>query len=560
MTSACCVFNEPPNGPTFSNFLIAPTTNNTGDTNYNPQPIVESGTTITVPSLYTQTWCNFPDQDDQSGLLKNDNWNSWNKDPIKLITGVNRTSKNGTIINGTYLVEWFYGTLPQDPLTVASGGYAIGDAQATPQNIFTVTKDNGGTGQDANEYTVQGFSSTSTSPDQSYYLRFIAYMVRFKYLAGTSDINSAQVKYGLCFFPIDPTTKFFYKMIEGPSSSLNMSDISLASADAFNEAFGQGGISKNVTETEWTASNPRTSALSIKLVSKVEYYDRIATSAVVGTPDLTGVNTFTLNPYDWPDDVTVEQPYGLTSIVSPQAQLSAYVTVASFKSYDIVFRTSVATWVTSTSATPPLSDINVQAMEPKFSPDGTGSVVTDPSVGFTDCQPLRAIAISGTVASTPGVVGIDYQPESSLYFWLLPNAKDGTILPTDVLNGLPRTLLSYADYQTNFPYSPTAPRFDLSYVVPTTDSINSVPIESLLLNGTQRITYDNGKTWSGWTSLGSRGPYLNSANYVGTPPEPKVPGGSQVLTTITPLSATCDGSGATTNLNTWIEMSITVLG
>ena len=186
---SCQINRQPPSAINYANFLIAPNLNNTCCSqggSFAPVNLV-SGELFNVPNFWTQTWNNYPDQQVGGSLLSNENWNSWNQDPIKKITDLVRTSKNAPQIAGTYFVEYSYCNKAQNPLANNANGYYAGDATGEPQNIYTVTQDNGGIGRNGNEFTVGGFKVGGDLIDSMYYFKFKAYIARFYFMANSTN-------------------------------------------------------------------------------------------------------------------------------------------------------------------------------------------------------------------------------------------------------------------------------------------------------------------------------------------------------------------------------------
>lgn len=546
---SCTINRQPPSAIQFSNFLIVPTSNNTGETTYNPPVSLEKGDTFIVDNFYTQTWCSYEEQQIPAGLLADAKWNSWTSDPVKKIDDLTRISKNAVKVMGSYYIEYAYVNQPQTPLAVAMGEYAVGDATGTPQNIYSVLKDNGGSGRDANSFTVVGSKNGSEVPDEMFYFQLRAYMCRFVFLANTIDPAMAQIKYALCFVPLEG--EYFFKSIESTPHSLTASGQDLTSADTFNTQYGSGSLAKNISDVEWGATNPQTSVLLMRVTSSINEWNNTQ-SAATQIPFEQLTTTLTLDPDS-------EDKYSLCPIISPQAQLSARLVSADYQNYDVVYRMSVRGWINLVAGEtiPALSNIFVYQIEPEASTDGTGSVL------FTNacpCNSVKLTPISGTASSTPGTVGIQFQDDSSTFFWLLTKDRSGATIPTDVLNSLPTTLHGYGDFQPSFPFSTAAPRYDLSYVFPTEDKIRNEKIKDLLLLGHMRISYNEGKTWSTWTNISERNAYINPANYLGDPVQPKYPGSSNIMSVVSKESIACDGSSTLdSEKNTYIEVTFSLV-
>jgi hypothetical protein len=281
-------------------------------------------------------------------------------------------------------------------------------------------------------------------------------------------------------------------------------------------------------------------------------YDETATSATSGTPEERVTTVAVLE---------TDTAYSLLPIVSPQFQLSGQLTSASYKNYDIVYRMVLRGWITFASGVtiPSLSNINVMQIGPNLTTEGTGVVPSEYFDG-TACSSSTITPVSGTVSSAAGAYGITFQPVSQVDTWLKSTDKHGTEIPVNVASGLPRSIIGYGDYQANYPYISATPKYDFSVVFNTSDTIRGTEISELLESGYTRISYDEGASWSTWTTMSERNAYIDPSLYLGTGTQPKYPGQAYTFNGVTTPMAQCNGIAAlATNMNAIMEMSFSIV-
>lgn len=553
--ASCCILRAPPEGPQFSSLLNPTCSGGAGGlSSFNGCASGSSccyssiSPTYIIPQFWTQNLSSFPEQAANIGLMQDDNWNSWTNDRIIPIPDNQRTTKNGPKVAGEYYVEYWYASKAQNPLAVNAGDYSIGDATADPQNIFNVWRDQAGAvGQDANSFSVAGFRNPFVIPSLRVNFLFKVYLYRFRYLIGSPDPALSEIKYGLCFLPIDtpnPTDPVsFYKTLPSEDYRMTRTGQNFTSSTAFNSFFAPAGINQAISDTQWEATDPSSEALNLVLYSTIEKFDQTAFSALVGTGETVHAHSFTLDPAMWLSNP--QQAYGTVPIISPQAALEMHVTAITIANIKVVYRAVVRGWLilVGNETTPSLANTTVLRMPPKASPDGTGSYLAD-GCSVAGCDPSRITPISGTQSSTAGTNVITYQAVSHLNFWLLPFDADGNPVNPEIMNILPRTIESFVDVQPQYPYDSANPAYDMSYVFPDTgELIYTRTLGDLLLNGgNTRFSIDQGTTWSPLQNTADRDPYLSDTNYIGTGTPEKQPGSKVTLPAVTPDTRCCPDS------------------
>lgn len=555
----CSIIRSAPCAPTFSNFLITPSVNNTGVITFNPPLKLEAGTTYNIHNFYNQGWCSRPDQIAGPSLLEDTKWNSWTEDPVSKITDQTRKTKNGAIVAGDYYVEYAYGNKVQDPLIAPSGEYSIGDAEAEPQDLFTILKDNAGTGRDSNSQTVAGFKHASQVPEEIFYFKFKMYMCRFKFFANTTDPAIAETCYNLLFVPISTgtstsgsTLNYFYKLISSIPTKPTDEGQDLTNADTYQSQFGSGSKTKAISDTTWDAQNPASDTVMIRMTSSINKYDQTEFSSSAGTSEEMLTSSCTLS---------TDKTHALLPLVSPQFKLGGQLVMANLKNYDVVYRIGVRGWIVSVAGvtTPALSQISVYNVGPDCPTGGMGSV---PNSKFENtCALEKLTPVSGTTSSATGQPGVTLQAVSAINFWLRSTDRSGNEIPHEVLQSLPSNLTGYGDYQVNYPYIPTSSKYDLSFVFDDNNKILGSVINDLLLIGQSRISFDEGATFSSWLPITERNAYLDPVNFLGSGVQPKFPGNNYTFNSVLNQVPQCNGSATNaSNFNSMIEISFPIVG
>lgn len=489
----CPINTKPPTAIDFDSYLIVPTPTNTGNINYNPPLNLEKEDTFEIDKIYNQNWALPTDP-----IFADSNWNSWKDDPLPKLNNLSYAAKSVAVM-GNYYVEWFYGSQPQN----------VVDNFATnpPIDMYQAAKTEG---LSLNNQVVVGTKLASDIPDTVFYFLFKGYLCRFVYFIESAVVANAPKILNLVMVPVKDES--FYKILQAKPYNAYDQNQPLTSNNTFLAQFSKSsGYEKVISSDTWDAQPYQSSSLVFHVHSGDTQTQATMTPSV---------------------------KYGTFPLQSLDFKVSGSVITTKYENYNLVYRMTLRYWVTGNPTTPTLADGNLYTI----------SQPTD------NCSARKVVPISGTQSSTPGIHGIQFKTQSLLMNELQKTSRDNKVIPDNILQNLPNNINIYADLQPTL--VGTSQQALISYVVNDNNEIKGKTINELLdSQGTTRISYDEGTTWSSWQAVSDRFAYINANEYVGTAPQPRFPGNLTNMISVSNKSAICNGC----KTNTWIEISIPII-